>query len=195
MTRKLGWFDILRLGLVQAAIGSLVVITTSTLNRVLVVELALPAILPGVLVALHYFVQVVRPRFGYDSDLGGRRTPWIIGGIATLAAGGVGAVLATCLMPINLALGIALAVLAFIVIGLGVGVGYRFAGVDVQAHRAAASRRGGDRDLVDDDRRLHRHERHRRAHARAVFAHASGGDHGRHRSRRFARHGTCGLRH
>jgi BCD family chlorophyll transporter-like MFS transporter len=121
MTRKLGWFDILRLGLVQAAIGSLVVITTSTLNRVLVVELALPAILPGVLVALHYFVQVVRPRFGYDSDLGGRRTPWIIGGIATLAAGGVGAVLATCLMPINLALGIALAVLAFIVIGLGVG--------------------------------------------------------------------------
>ncbi|NBX41600.1 MAG: MFS transporter, partial [Gammaproteobacteria bacterium] len=74
MTRKLGWFDILRLGLVQAAIGSLVVITTSTLNRVMVVELALPALLPGLLVALHYAVQVLRPRLGHGSDAGGRRT-------------------------------------------------------------------------------------------------------------------------
>jgi BCD family chlorophyll transporter-like MFS transporter len=58
----LGWFGIVRLGLVQAAIGAIVVITTSILNRVQVVELALPALLPGVLVAIHYFVQVLRPR-------------------------------------------------------------------------------------------------------------------------------------
>ena len=69
----LGWLGIVRLGLVQAAIGALVVITTSTLNRVQVVELALPALLPGVLVAIHYFVQVLRPRLGYGSDIGGRR--------------------------------------------------------------------------------------------------------------------------
>lgn len=121
MKRQLGWLEIFRLGLVQAAIGSLVVITTSTLNRVLVVELALPAILPGLLVALHYFVQVFRPRFGYGSDRGGRRTPWIIGGIATLGAGGVAASLATYLMASNLPLGIFCAVLAFVVIGFGVG--------------------------------------------------------------------------
>jgi len=117
----LGWLGIVRLGLVQAAIGALVVITTSTLNRVQVVELALPALLPGVLVAIHYFVQVLRPRLGYGSDIGGRRTPWIIGGIAVLGAGAVGATLATALMPTDLALGIALSVLAFIAVGLGVG--------------------------------------------------------------------------
>lgn len=46
-----GWGRIARLGLVQAALGAVVVLTTSTLNRVMVVELALPALLPGVLVA------------------------------------------------------------------------------------------------------------------------------------------------
>ena len=47
----LGWLSIFRLGLVQMALGAVVVLTTSTLNRVMVVELALPAILPGLLVA------------------------------------------------------------------------------------------------------------------------------------------------
>ena len=120
-SKKFGWLGIFRLGLVQAAIGAVVVITTSTLNRVLVVELALPAMLPGVLVALHYFVQVLRPRFGYGSDIGGRRTPWIVGGMAVLGLGAVGAALATAVMASQLMLGIALAVIAFIAVGLGVG--------------------------------------------------------------------------
>ena len=118
---SIGWFGVFRLGLVQAAIGAVVVITTSTLNRVMVVELALPAMLPGLLVALHYFVQVLRPRLGYGSDLGGRRTPWIIGGMAVLGLGAIGAVLATTMMPANLWLGVACAVLAFLAVGLGVG--------------------------------------------------------------------------
>jgi BCD family chlorophyll transporter-like MFS transporter len=117
----MGWFGIFRLGLVQAAIGAVVVITTSTLNRVLVVELALPAMLPGILVALHYFVQVLRPRLGYGSDVGGRRTPWIIGGMAVLGLGALGAALSTALMVSNLWLGIACAVVAFLAVGLGVG--------------------------------------------------------------------------
>lgn len=119
--RTIGWLGIFRLGLVQAAIGAVVVITTSTLNRVLVVELALPAMIPGVLVALHYFVQVLRPRLGYGSDVGGRRTPWIIGGMAVLGLGAIGASLATVLMASNLWLGIACAVVAFLAVGLGVG--------------------------------------------------------------------------
>jgi BCD family chlorophyll transporter-like MFS transporter len=117
----MGWLGIFRLGLVQAAIGAVVVITTSTLNRVLVVELALPAMLPGILVALHYFVQVLRPRLGYGSDVGGRRTPWIIGGMAVLGLGALGATLSTALMVSNLWLGIACAVVAFLAVGLGVG--------------------------------------------------------------------------
>ncbi|HEY9239940.1 MAG TPA: PucC family protein, partial [Burkholderiaceae bacterium] len=78
---EFGWWQVARLGLVQACLGAIVVLTTSTLNRVMVVELALPALLPGLLVAMHYLVQVVRPRMGYGSDLGRRRTPWIVGGI------------------------------------------------------------------------------------------------------------------
>ncbi|RYY92276.1 MAG: hypothetical protein EOO24_29435, partial [Comamonadaceae bacterium] len=85
--RRFGWIDVVRLGCVQAALGAVVVLTTSTLNRVMVVELAMPALLPGILVALHYVVQLARPRMGHGSDLGRRRTPWILGGMAVLAAG------------------------------------------------------------------------------------------------------------
>jgi len=111
-----------RLGLVQAAIGAIVVMTTSTLNRIMVVELALPASLPGLLVAIHYFVQVIRPRMGFESDIGGKRTPWIIGGISLLALGGFGAAIATTLMGVNLIIGIAAAVVAFFLIGIGVSM-------------------------------------------------------------------------
>ncbi|MFO1394586.1 MAG: BCD family MFS transporter [Steroidobacteraceae bacterium] len=119
--RGLGWFGILRLGLVQTALGAIVVLTTSTLNRVMVVELALPAIVPGALVALHHVLQFLRPRLGHGSDVGGRRTPWIVGGMAVLAAGGVLAAIATAWMTTNRPTGVALAVGAFVLIGLGVG--------------------------------------------------------------------------
>jgi len=106
-----GWGSIARLGLVQMALGAIVVLTTSTLNRVMVVELALPALLPGMLVALHYLVQIARPRMGHGSDVGGRRTPWIVGGMAVLGIGGVVAAAATVWMAHDRAAGIALAVL------------------------------------------------------------------------------------
>jgi len=119
--KPLSWFEIVRLGLVQTALGAVVVMTTSTLNRVMVVELQFAATLPGALVALHYAIQILRPRWGYGSDAGGRRTPWIIGGMAVLALGGVGAAAATALMSVAPVAGIACAVLAFIAIGIGVG--------------------------------------------------------------------------
>lgn len=117
----LGWAGIVRLGLVQTALGAIVVLTTSTLNRVMVVELALPAMLPGILVGLHYGLQMLRPRWGYGSDRSHRRTPWIIAGMAILAAGGALAAAATALMGTALAAGIGLAVVAFLLIGIGVG--------------------------------------------------------------------------
>lgn len=117
----LGWAGIFRLGLVQTALGAIVVLTTSTMNRVMVVELALPAMLPGALVGLHYAIQVLRPRLGYGSDVGGRRTPWIIGGMAVLALGGTTAAVATAWMGSQPLAGIALALVAFGLIGVGVG--------------------------------------------------------------------------
>ncbi|WP_132254564.1 BCD family MFS transporter [Methylobacterium segetis] len=115
------WAQIARLGLVQTALGAVVVLMTSTINRVMVVELALPAIVPGALVALHYAVQVLRPRWGYGSDVGGRRTPWIVGGMAALALGGFGAACATALCEVDRTAGLALAVLSFLTVGMGAG--------------------------------------------------------------------------
>jgi BCD family chlorophyll transporter-like MFS transporter len=117
----LSWLAIFRLGLVQTALGAIVVLTTSTMNRVMVVELALPAMLPGALVALHHIVQLLRPRFGHGSDVGGRRTPWIIGGMAVLAIGGIGAALSTAWMASNVAAGVLLGALSFVLIGIGTG--------------------------------------------------------------------------
>ncbi len=124
MTRApacLGWGGILRLALVQSALGAIIVLTTSTLNRVMVVELALPALVPGVLVALHHVVQLLRPRLGHGSDVGGRRTPWIVGGMAVLALGGIAAALATAWMATDRTAGLLLGVAAFVAIGIGAG--------------------------------------------------------------------------
>jgi BCD family chlorophyll transporter-like MFS transporter len=115
------WLQIVRLGLVQTALGAVVVLMTSTINRVMVVELALPALVPGALVALHYAAQVLRPRWGYGSDIGGRRTPWIVGGMAALCLGGFGAAVATALAETSVSAGLTLAVAAFLLVGMGAG--------------------------------------------------------------------------
>lgn len=116
-----GWAQIIRLGMVQASLGAIVVLMTSTLNRIMVVELMLPAILPGALVALHYMVQISRPRMGHGSDQGARRTPWIIGGMTLLALGALCATAATLWMTNSPVLGVILAIAGFVMIGLGVG--------------------------------------------------------------------------
>ena len=145
--RAFGWGAIARLGLVQASIGAVVVLTTSTLNRIMVVELALPALVPGLLVAFHYVVQVMRPRLGHGSDQGARRTPWIVGGMAMLAAGGALAAAATVWMASDRGAGLALAVAAFALIGVGVAS----AGTTLLvllAQRVAPERRAGAATLV-----------------------------------------------
>ncbi len=119
--RTLGWAGIFRLALVQTALGSIIVLTTSTMNRVMVVELALPALVPGVLVAVHHVVQLLRPRLGHGSDVGGRRTPWIVGGMATLAVGGLMAAVATAWMATDRFAGTLLGIAAFVAIGVGAG--------------------------------------------------------------------------
>jgi BCD family chlorophyll transporter-like MFS transporter len=119
-TPVFGWFQIIRLGLIQACLGAVVVVTTSTLNRIMVVELALPALLPGFLVAWHYAVQMVRPRMGFGADKGRRSTPWMMGGMLVLGVGGVMAAWATVWMAQAPVYGALLAWLSFSLIGLGV---------------------------------------------------------------------------
>ena len=144
----LGWLGILRLGLVQTALGAVVVLTTSAINRVMVVELALAASVPGLLVGLHYAVQIMRPRMGHGSDVGGRRTPWIVGGTAVLALGGTGAAVSVAVIEAaGFAAGLAVAVLAFLLIGAGIAA----AGTSLLvllAARVAPGRRAAAASLV-----------------------------------------------
>jgi BCD family chlorophyll transporter-like MFS transporter len=87
----------------------------------MVVEAAMPAVLPAAFVAWHYVIQLSRPRWGYGSDMGHRRTPWIIGGMGVLALGAILATDATTMMAGAPVPAILLALLAFTMIGAGVG--------------------------------------------------------------------------
>ncbi len=117
----MNWFSILRLGLVQLCIGSSVVIPLSTLNRLMKVELALPATIAGFLIALHYAVQLSRVNWGYLSDKTQNRSQWIIFGMLILGIGGVLASASIPLIGSNFAYGIMLALFAYTLIGFGVG--------------------------------------------------------------------------
>ena len=117
--QPLSWLGIVRLGLVQTALGAIVVLTTSTLNRIMVVELALPAMIPGRLWPCTTRFNR-RPRLGHGSDVGGRRSPWIIGGMAVLGLGGFAPPLPRRSWPPPPP-GHPRATAAFIVVGIGVG--------------------------------------------------------------------------
>ena len=140
---NLSWSQIFRLGLVQMALGSIVVLTTSTLNRLMVVEFSLPALLPGALVGLHYGIQLSRPRWGFWSDVGGNRTRWIIGGMIALALGGVGATYAVTLFAVHYWLALTASIMTYGLIGIGVGASgtslLALLATATAAHRRAAA--------------------------------------------------------
>ncbi len=120
-TREFGFVSVLRLGVVQACLGALIVLITATMNRVMVVELALPAIVPGALVALHYAVQLwLRPRMGHFADQHGRLTRWIVLGMAMLAIGVTGIAMTLPVLRTAPAIGYPLIIAAFLLVGLGV---------------------------------------------------------------------------
>lgn len=115
----LGWGAIARLCLCNMAIGGLAALPVNLFNRLMTVELAWPALLPGLLVALHYGVQMTRPYWGHRSDAKGGRTPFILGGIACV---GVGLVLtAYGIAYLSGALALAVWIVAYAMIGLGIG--------------------------------------------------------------------------
>ena len=117
----LSWLSIFRLGLVQMCLGAVVVLMTSTLNRLMVVELSMAATIPGFLVGLNYVVQLSRPKWGLVSDMQNNRTKWIVLGMVILA---LGANLATFSLSLFTALplmAILLSVVAYGLIGVGVG--------------------------------------------------------------------------
>jgi BCD family chlorophyll transporter-like MFS transporter len=115
------WGFLIRLCLVNLALGGMTALPVNLFNRLMTVELALPALLPGLLVALHYAVQLTRPVWGHRSDAKKDRTRFVVGGTAVLGLGLVLAAFGIQTAESNLALAMALWIAAYIAIGLGIG--------------------------------------------------------------------------
>jgi len=81
-TKDLPLSRLLRLSLFQVSVGMAMVLLTGTLNRVMIVELGVPAWLVGVMVSLPIIFAPFRALIGFKSDthrsvLGWRRVPYI----------------------------------------------------------------------------------------------------------------------
>lgn len=126
-----------RLCLTNMAIGGLTALPINLFNRLMAVELGLLATLPGLLVALHYGVQLTRPVWGHRSDAKGGRTPFILGGTALIGVGLIATAWAIAVVQSG-PLALAVWALAYIAIGLGVGA----AGTSFLALLATASPEG-----------------------------------------------------
>ena len=123
---------LLRLSLIQVSIGMSLVLLVGTLNRVMIVELGVPASIVGVMIALPVLFAPFRALIGYRSDnykcvLGWKRVPYIYRG-TMLQFGGL------AIMPFALLvlagkghsadapawIGQAAAALAFLLVGAGI---------------------------------------------------------------------------
>ena len=81
-TKELPWGRLLRLSLFQVSVGMAAVLIIGTLNRVMIVELGVPAWLVAVMVALPLVFAPFRAVVGFKSDnhrsvLGWRRVPYL----------------------------------------------------------------------------------------------------------------------
>ena len=119
---------LLRLSLVQVSVGMALTLLNGTLNRIMIVEIGVPAGLVSAIIALPLLIAPVRALIGFKSDthksvLGWRRVPYIwMGTIAQF--GGL------ALVPMSLMLmsgqgatpgiaGLIGALIAFFLIGIG----------------------------------------------------------------------------
>jgi len=128
-TTELPLGRILRLSLFQVSVGMTTVLLTGTLNRVLIVELNVPAVLVALMVAIPFLFAPFRALIGFRSDthqshLGWRRGPYIWFG-SLLQFGGL------AIMPFALLIsgghgtgaewiGHVAAMLAFLLVGAGI---------------------------------------------------------------------------
>jgi BCD family chlorophyll transporter-like MFS transporter len=132
----------IQLGLIHVAVAMTLVPINSTLNRVMIKELAISATLVAVLASLPYLFSPIQVIIGSFSDhhpvAGFRRSPYILLGLLLCVMGVTLSPLAAFLMTTNLIAGVALGVLAFGAWGMG----YNFASV---SYLALASELSGER--------------------------------------------------
>jgi BCD family chlorophyll transporter-like MFS transporter len=116
----------IQLALIHVAVAMTLVPINSTLNRVMIKELALSATLVAVLASLPYLFSPTQVMIGAYSDrhpvLGRRRTPYIALGLLLCVAGVAFAPQAVFMIPRQPAAGLLLALLTFAAWGMGFNV-------------------------------------------------------------------------
>jgi MFS transporter, BCD family, chlorophyll transporter len=132
----------LQLGMIHVAVAMTLVPINSTLNRVMIKELAVSATLVAILASLPYLFSPIQVAIGSFSDrhpvAGYRRTPYIILGLVLCVAGVILAPQAAFALADNLPLGLLLGTLAFGAWGMG----YNFSTV---SYLSLASELSGER--------------------------------------------------
>ena len=112
-----------QLGLIHVAVAMTLVPINSTLNRVMIKELAISATLVAILASLPYLFSPVQVAIGSYSDrhpiLGFRRTPYIVVGLILCVLGVMVSPQVAFLMAENLPLGLLVGFLAFGAWGMG----------------------------------------------------------------------------
>lgn len=126
MARLLDRLNVARLALFPLGLGLALVLVTGTLNRVMIVELKLPASLVGLFFAMTLVVAPARAWLGYLSDgyplLGKRREPYIALGALLLAAAVIAVTLLVTYSARRGVLLVPAGLLAFIAYALGVNL-------------------------------------------------------------------------
>lgn len=138
---------LLRLSLFQVSVGMMTVLLNGTLNRVMIVELGIPAWLVALLIAIPLLAAPFRALIGHRSDvhrsvLGWKRVPYIWFG--TLMQFGGLAIMPFALLlmarPELFVIGVSASALAFLLAGFGM-------------HTTQTAGLALTGDLVDDERR------------------------------------------
>ena len=132
----------IQLGMIHAAVAMTLVPINSTLNRVMIKELELSALLVAILASLPYVFSPIQMLIGSYSDrhpiLGLRRTPYIFLGLVLCVVGVIVTPQVAFVLAENWWLGLWLGVLAFGAWGMG----YNFASV---SYMALASELSGEK--------------------------------------------------
>src|SRR4026207_2113670 len=112
-----------QLGLIHVAVAMTLVPINSTLNRVMIKELAISATLVAVLASLPYLFSPIQVAIGSYSDrhpiFGFRRTPYILAGLILCVVGVSASPYVAFLMADHFALGVLAGLLAFGAWGMG----------------------------------------------------------------------------
>jgi BCD family chlorophyll transporter-like MFS transporter len=112
-----------QLGLIHVAVAMTLVPINSTLNRVMIKELAISATLVAILASLPYLFSPIQVAIGSYSDrhpiLGFRRTPYILAGLILCVLGVIVSPQVAFLMAENFPLGLLAGIFAFGAWGMG----------------------------------------------------------------------------